>query len=176
MTSWLFWRRSRNHLSGPHTMQMSACCHRNYMQCSHPICVEDVPIWWGQKLLQRMASSCGIHWIRSSCRVHVNGAWPWLRRLDFSHASAKIVLLLESILNYEQLVLEYEQASGSTYPKELMAATLIKCCQPTSTWTDPTFYQWCNNICRHQGEDHLGGTLIGRQKCLVFWVPKLGPV
>ena len=37
---------------------------------------------------------------------------------------------LESILNYEQLVLEYEQASGSTYPKELMAATLIKCCQP----------------------------------------------
>ena len=37
---------------------------------------------------------------------------------------------LESILNYEQLVLEYEQASGSVYPKELMAATLIKCCQP----------------------------------------------
>jgi hypothetical protein len=38
--------------------------------------------------------------------------------------------VLESILNYEQLVLEYEQASGTTYPKELMAATLIKCCQP----------------------------------------------
>ena len=37
---------------------------------------------------------------------------------------------LEPILNYEQLVFEYEQASGSTYPKELMAATLIKCCQP----------------------------------------------
>ena len=37
---------------------------------------------------------------------------------------------LESILNYEQLVLEYEQASGSVYAKELMAATLIKCCQP----------------------------------------------
>ena len=36
----------------------------------------------------------------------------------------------ESILNYEQLVLEYEQASGSIDPKELMAATLIKCCQP----------------------------------------------
>jgi len=28
------------------------------------------------------------------------------------------------------LVLEYEQASGSIDPKELMAATLIKCCQP----------------------------------------------
>ena len=23
---------------------------------------------------------------------------------------------------------------------------------------------------------YLGGTLIGRQKCLVFWVPKLDPV
>ena len=33
-------------------------------------------------------------------------------------------------MNYEQLVSEYEQASGSVYPKELMAATLIKCCQP----------------------------------------------
>ena len=38
--------------------------------------------------------------------------------------------VLESILNYEQLVLEYEQAGGSSYPKELMSATLIKCCQP----------------------------------------------
>ena len=38
--------------------------------------------------------------------------------------------VLESILNYEQLVLEYEQASGSKYPKELMSATLIKCCNP----------------------------------------------
>ena len=37
---------------------------------------------------------------------------------------------LESILSYEQLVHEYEQASGSTYPKELMSATLIRCCNP----------------------------------------------
>ena len=37
---------------------------------------------------------------------------------------------LESILNFEQLVMQYEEASGSVYPKELMAATLIRCCQP----------------------------------------------
>ena len=37
---------------------------------------------------------------------------------------------LESKLSYEQLVHEYEQASGSTYPKELMSATLIRCCNP----------------------------------------------
>jgi hypothetical protein len=37
---------------------------------------------------------------------------------------------LEPILNFEQLVMQYEEASGSVYPKELMAATLIRCCQP----------------------------------------------
>ena len=42
-------------------------------------------------------------------------------------------------------MLEYEQASGSTYPNELMAATLIKCCQPRLmdvwTWTRPRTHQ-----------------------------------
>ena len=37
---------------------------------------------------------------------------------------------LESILAFEQLVMQYEEASGSTYPLELMSATLIRCCQP----------------------------------------------
>eukprot|EP00435_Cladocopium_sp_Y103_P023681 s1403_g5.t1 len=37
---------------------------------------------------------------------------------------------LESILAFEQLVIQYEEASGSTYPLELMSATLIRCCQP----------------------------------------------
>ena len=38
--------------------------------------------------------------------------------------------VMDCILNYEQLVLQYEEASGTTYPDELKAATLIKCCQP----------------------------------------------
>ena len=38
--------------------------------------------------------------------------------------------VLECILNFEQLVLQYEEASGTTYPDELKAATLIRCCQP----------------------------------------------
>ena len=37
---------------------------------------------------------------------------------------------LEGVLNFEQLVAQYEEASGSTYPDELKAATLIRCCQP----------------------------------------------
>lgn len=37
---------------------------------------------------------------------------------------------LESVLNFEQLVMQYEEARSSVYPKELMAATLIRCCQP----------------------------------------------
>eukprot|EP00435_Cladocopium_sp_Y103_P029774 s3318_g7.t1 len=37
---------------------------------------------------------------------------------------------LESILAFEQLVIQYEEANGSTYPLELMSATLIRCCQP----------------------------------------------
>ena len=37
---------------------------------------------------------------------------------------------LESVLAFEQLVIQYEEASGSSYPLELMSATLIRCCQP----------------------------------------------
>ena len=37
---------------------------------------------------------------------------------------------LESVLNFEQLVIQYAEARSSVYPKELMAATLIRCCQP----------------------------------------------
>ena len=37
---------------------------------------------------------------------------------------------LESVLNFEQLVMQYEEARSSVYPKELMAAMLIRCCQP----------------------------------------------
>ena len=40
---------------------------------------------------------------------------------------------LESILAllaFERLVIQYEEASGSSYPLELMSTTLIRCCQP----------------------------------------------
>jgi hypothetical protein len=37
---------------------------------------------------------------------------------------------LESMLAFGQLVMQYEEASGSTYPLELRSATLIRCCQP----------------------------------------------
>ena len=58
---------------------------------------------------------------RSLALAQALGSYPSFRKDRSS---------LESILNYEQLVLEYEQASGSVYPKELMAATSTKCCQP----------------------------------------------
>ena len=35
--------------------------------------------------------------------------------------------VLESVLSYEQLVQEFEKLSGTTYPAELKAATLIRC-------------------------------------------------
>ena len=35
---------------------------------------------------------------------------------------------LESILQYEQTVQQFEEMSGSTYPSELKSATLIRCC------------------------------------------------
>ena len=34
---------------------------------------------------------------------------------------------MESVLNYEQLVHEFEKISGTTYPSELKSATLIRC-------------------------------------------------
>ena len=37
---------------------------------------------------------------------------------------------LECILSFEQLVMQYEEASGGTYPDDLKAATLIRCCNP----------------------------------------------
>ena len=36
--------------------------------------------------------------------------------------------VLESILQYEQTIQHFEEASGSTYPEELKSATLIRCC------------------------------------------------
>ena len=41
---------------------------------------------------------------------------------------AKDRSVMESILQYEQTVQHFEEASGSTYPEELKAATLIRCC------------------------------------------------
>ena len=41
---------------------------------------------------------------------------------------AKDRSVMEAILQYEQTVQHFEEASGSTYPEELKAATLIRCC------------------------------------------------
>ena len=38
--------------------------------------------------------------------------------------------MLESVLQYENLVQQYESASGQTYPSDLKAATLIRCSPP----------------------------------------------
>ena len=37
---------------------------------------------------------------------------------------------LECILQYEQVVQQFEESIGSTYPDELKAATIIRCCAP----------------------------------------------
>ena len=84
--------------------------------------------------------------------------------------------VLESILNYEQLVLEYEQASGSSYPKELMSATVIKCCAPrlreqiqlsitTTSYVDireKVSKSWTSDqVLKHVTESHSAGSNDG---------------